>query len=515
MATSGRGRDRVVGARDRGARPRPRCSPLRWALPILGIALVLFPPEVGSTALVVDGAVAAGAIEAQMDKHALRGVAVAIVEGDEVVHLAGYGTAGGDRAMTPQTQMFIGSQSKSFTALAVAQLADRGALDIDAPVRTYLPWFRVGDEEASARITIDHLVHHTSGLSDAGFGTLLPRHASLHDAVRALARAQPTAPVGAEFQYFNLGYTVLALIVEEVSGEAYADYLQEHIFEPLGMDDTTADPTTARDLAQGHTRVFGFPVPVSQPVPTHAIGAGYIVSTAEDMAAYVITIKDGGVGLVSEAMWRRMLTPGLGGYGFGWVIVDEGAKVLHGGANEAFRTDVNLYPRRDRAFVVLGNQGHQVDHFVSAVQLADTVEALTLGGEVPPVSRGWSVRWMGWVIGALVAGLVVLHVRNFAALGTWAERARRMSSGRRAWDIATSFLIPTVILVIVLTRVAAFYGDRFNLLTSMVYLRTGMPDVFVLMVVGVVPDYVQGVVKLVLWRRESRSGVAPATSHRV
>lgn len=443
----------------------------------------------------IDFAALDAAIEAQMAKHGLPGVAVAVVDGDEIAYLKGYGTAGGGRPMTPQTQMFIGSQSKSFTALAIAQLADQGRLDLDAPVQTYLPWFRVADADASAQITVDHLLHHTSGLSGAGYSVLLPDDATLEEAVRSLAQAQLTAPVGTQHQYFNLGYDVLAYLVETVSGESYANYVQAHILAPLGMHDTTADPATADHLAQGYTRLFGFAVPMVQPVRDYEIGAGYIVSTAEDMARFALAMKNGGAGLVSPAMARRIFTPGEGAYGMGWIIVDNGTKILHGGANEAFRTDVNLYPRRDRAFVLLDNQGHQVDHFVSAAQLANSVEAVVLGRTLA-VEQGWSVRWVGWGLGALVAALVVLHVRNFRALRTWRDRARRMTSRKKAWDVAVSFIIPTVILIVVFTLVRNFYGNRFNALTTLAYFRLGLPDVFILMLVGTVPDYVQGVIKL-------------------
>ncbi len=443
----------------------------------------------------IDFAALDAAVAAQMAKHGLPGVALAVVEGDEVVYLKGYGTAGGGRPMTPQTQMFIGSQSKSFTALAIAQLAEQGKLDLAAPVQTYLPWFRVADADASARITVDHLLHHTSGLSGAGYSVLLPDDATLEEAVRSLASAQLTAPVGKKHQYFNLGYDVLAYLVEVVSGESYADYVQTHILTPLGMHDSTADPTAARSLAQGYTRLFGFAVPMAQPVRDYEIGAGYIVSTAEDMARYALAMKNDGGGLVSPAMARRIFTPGDGAYGMGWIIVDGGTKILHGGANETFRTDVNLYPQRDRAFVLLDNQGHQVDHFISAAQLANSVEAVVLG-RTPVTEQGWSVRPLGWALGALVAALVVLHVRNFRALRTWRERARRMTPARRAWDVAVSFIIPTVILIVVFTLVRNFYGNRFNLVTTIAYFRLGLPDIFILMLVGTVPDYIQGIIKL-------------------
>jgi CubicO group peptidase (beta-lactamase class C family) len=435
-------------------------------------------------------------IAAQMAKHGLPGVAVAVIEGGEIVYLEGYGSAGGRRPMTPQTQMFIGSQSKSFTALAVAQLAEQGQLDLNAPVRTYIPWFRVADEEASGKITINHLLHHTSGLSEAGYGVLLPDDATPEEAVRSLARARLTAPAGTKMQYFNLGYAVLSYLVEVVSGERYADYVRAHIFEPLGMSASTADPAAARGVAQGYSRLFGFPYPVRQGAPAYAVGDGYIISTAEDMARYAAAMLKGGAGLASQAMMKRIFTPGLDAYGMGWIIVDGGGKIFHGGANEAYRTEVNLYPGRGRAFVVLANEGHQVDHFVSAKQLTDSVEAVVLGLIPPPVNQGWSVRRIGWGFGIFVLILVALQIRNFLALRGWRERAPQMSPAKRAFTVAISFIIPVVILIIVFSQIKGFYGSRFNLLTSAFYFRLGLPDVFILLLIGTLPDFIQGGIKL-------------------
>jgi CubicO group peptidase (beta-lactamase class C family) len=452
------------------------------------------PPE-GSTNFATLDTV----ITAQMSKHGLPGVALAVIESGEIVYLKGYGSAGMDRAMTPQTPMFIGSQSKSFTALAIAQLADQGKLDLNAPVQTYIPWFRVADEAAARQITLNHLLHHTSGLSDAGYGVLLPLDASLEQAVRSLAQAQITAPVGSKHQYFNTGYSVLAYLIELTSGESYASYIRNHILTPLGMRSTTAAPTTASGVAQGYSRLFGFPLPMRQDIPAYAVGAGYIVSNAEDLARYAIAIQSGGARLVSPEMMKNILTPGVGAYGMGWYIVDNGAKIFHGGANETFRTEVNLYPTRNRAFVLLTNEGYQVDHFISAGQLTASVEAIVLGNPAPPLSQGWSVQWIGWGIGILVLGLIGLHTHNFLALRGWRKRIRTLSPARQVLDVAISFLIPTVILLIVYSQVKAFYGDRFNLLTNLAYLSSGLPDVFILMLVGTLPDYLQGILKII-WR---------------
>ncbi len=435
------------------------------------------------------------AIETQMSKHGLPGAALAVIQGDEIVYLKGYGTAGGQE-MTAQTQMFIGSQSKSFTALLVAQLAEQGKIELNAPVQTYIPWFTIADEEAAAQITVNHLLHHTSGLSESGFSVVLRSEATPEEAVRALASARLTAPIGKKFQYFNLGYDVLSYVVETVTGQRYADYLDAQVLEPLGMTSTTAKPETAANLSWGYTRLFGFAAPMPQPVRTYEIGAGYIVSTAEDMARYTIAMMNTGAGLVSPATARQMFTPGLGDYGMGWHITRDGTKIYHGGANETFRTDVNIYPKRERAFVLLVNQGHLVDHFVSSPQLTNTVEAVVLGNAPLPVEQGWSVRWMGWGLGVIFLALIVLHTRNFINLfSRWSVRARSMAPVKLAIDVAINFIVPGVILMILFSQMQAFFGYRFNLLTNFVQFPTIMPDVFLLVLVGTLPDYIQGVIK--------------------
>ena len=443
-------------------------------------------------------------IEAQMEKHGLPGVAIAIVDGDDVVYSQGFGRAGRDRSMTAEMQMFIGSQSKSFTALAVAQLAEQGLLDLDELVQTYIPWFRVADETASGQITVRHLLTHSSGLSDAGFPVVLTRDTSLEEAVRALERASLTALVGSEFQYFNRGYTVLAYLVEIRSGQPFADYVRDQIMIPLGMENSTADSGSTQAIAQGYSRLFGFNFPMPQPTPEYGTGAANMVSTVEDLAKFAIAMNNQAEALVSPMMGEEIFTPGLGGYGFGWWIVDDGDKAFHGGADETFRTDVNLYPQQGLAFVLLVNQGHQFDHFVSAMQLLDSVEAFVLGSAPIPVGEGWSVRWLGWGVGIITLGLSIMHVHNFIKLRSWPERAKNMSKRKRLTDIGLSFLIPTVILVIVLSQVRAFYGDRFNLWPTLVGMPRIIPDVFILMLVAAIPDYVQGIIKIILWQRKPK-----------
>jgi CubicO group peptidase (beta-lactamase class C family) len=142
-------------------------------------------------------------IERQMERLNMPGVALAIVEGDKVVYLRGFGRARpGGEAPTPQTPFIIGSLTKSFTALAVMQLVEDDKVELDAPVQRYLPWFRVADPRASAQITVRHLLNQTSGLptlsGEIQLADLDDRPDASERQARALSTLELTRPVGSE-----------------------------------------------------------------------------------------------------------------------------------------------------------------------------------------------------------------------------------------------------------------------------------------------------------------------------
>ncbi len=489
----------------------------------LAISLSLFCDSVSAnsyTAIAIDFPAIDAYLAAQMKKHDLAGLALAVIEGTETVYLKGYGMTGDGLAMTAQTQMYIGSQTKSFTALAIAQLAEAGLLDLDAPAKAYIPWFEVADPQASQQITIRHLLHHTSGLSEAGFNVILSDDASLEECVRALKDAHLTAPTGSQFQYFNYGYDVLGYILEQVSGQSYADVIGQNILVPLQMDNSTADPLHAPELSTGTMRVFGVRYSLREPPDRPDIPAGYIVSTVEDMAHFAIAMNHQGeylgTKLLSDQGMRELFKPQLAGYAMGWNIGSSygTTHIFHGGANRTFHTFVDLYPNRDRGFVLIVNQGSQPDHFISAQQLFLGLDALVLGQQPPTIAQGVPVRWIGWGLLAMVLALVCLHIWNFYKLRNWIRRAQSMSRIRLAWDVAFSFLIPVVLMIVVIFQVRAFYGNRFNLVVQFQQMFRLIPDIGILVVVGTVPDLVQGLLKLywvVTGKTKSKPKTVPQT----
>ena len=240
-------------------------------------------------------------IEDGMGSSGMPGFAVAVVSGGDVVHARGFGDAGGGRRVTPQTPFVLGSTAKSFTALAAMQLVDAGRLELDAPARRYVPEFRLADQRAADRITVRQVLQQTTGLPETAGGPVVRSAAdgTALEALRELGDASPAAAPGDAFEYSNGNFILAGLIVERASGQPYGEYVQRHIFAPLGMRNSyvALDAAQRAGLATGHRYWFGF----SQGARTH-LPCGYPVRGLPHLLG-------GGHGALSRDVPRRRSRP--------------------------------------------------------------------------------------------------------------------------------------------------------------------------------------------------------------
>src|SRR6266699_3289215 len=273
-------------------------------------------------------------VSEQVQANHIRGAALRLVHNDQIVHPRGLGEPPQrGRAATPQPPSILASVSKSFTALAIMQLVEAGKVKLDAPVQRYLPWFRVADPVASARITLRHLLYHTSGIPSSACSTEQVTM-TLEQFVRSLGTVVLERAVGSHYNYCSANYDVLGLIVQTVSGQSYASYVQQHIFAPLQMHDSFASEQEARHdgLAQGYRWLFGVPVPFDL-YEAFNVPAGFLVSSAGEMTHYLVAQMNGGrfgsATVLSPAGIATMHAPGValppggvqeatGSYGMGW-----------------------------------------------------------------------------------------------------------------------------------------------------------------------------------------------------
>ena len=324
-------------------------------------------------------------VDEQLRDARIPGASLAIVENDTIAHIATFGNDGNGNEVTADTPFWIGSNTKSITALATMQLVEAGLIDLDAPVQDYLPEFRVADSEASARITIRHLLNQTSGLSrtDSVRAIAAGRNQTIEEVIADMVTLELNRPVGESFEYANYNSVVLGAVIEEVADQRWQDYVEEHIFTPLGMSRTytSKEAAEANGLTATHRSWFGFPVEFDGEHLEGFASTGYVYATANDMARYLTMYTQGGElegqRVLSEAGIAEMLTGATNErvfhlqsqtfaaqYGAGWFIgpfADATDARWHQGSLPHFTTWMVLLPDTDQAVIVMLNQGNQFD----------------------------------------------------------------------------------------------------------------------------------------------------------
>jgi CubicO group peptidase (beta-lactamase class C family) len=285
---------------------------------------------------------------------------VLVAKGGKVVLSKGYGMANYELEVpnTPQTKFRLGSITKQFTALAIAQLQERGQLNIEDPITKYLPDF---PKETGDKVTIYHLLTHTSGIpSFTGFADYpqIKMNKFSGDKLINWLKGKPLefAP-GENFKYNNSGYFLLGYIVEKVSGKTYEQFVQENIFTPLAMKNTGFDryTTLIKNRAAGYT-VKGKELENAEYIDmTVPGGAGAMYSTVEDLYSWdraLYTEK-----LVKKATLEKVFTPFKNNYAYGWVVDEQfkRKRVNHGGGIEGFNTIIVRFINDDTCIVALSN----------------------------------------------------------------------------------------------------------------------------------------------------------------
>ncbi|MBO4878145.1 MAG: serine hydrolase [Ruminococcus sp.] len=222
----------------------------------------------------------------------------------------------------------IGSVSKTVCAAAAMQLVDEGKLELDAPVTDYLPDFRMADSRCKD-ITIRMLLSHTSGLmgtSGEDFMLFDDRDSDPHDTLlEKLSKQKLKADPGAFSAYCNDGFSLLELVIEEVSGESFSDYVEKHIFSPLGMKDSgTALGDAFRSSGQAGVFVNGSWIKEDYCM---ASASGGVICSAADLSRFGKAFFTGNTELLSEKSKNEMKKRNIdeeyeGGYGLGWDTVE-------------------------------------------------------------------------------------------------------------------------------------------------------------------------------------------------
>lgn len=306
-----------------------------------------------------------------MSKYDVPGVSVALVSDEKVLWMKSYGYADVERSIsaTPRTVYQVGSISKTFTAAAVMQQVERGALDLDAPIQNYLPDFTMKSRWGGVpKPSLRELLSHHAGLPTyylKGFFS----HQSLGELMQALKDEHLAYPPRQIFNYSNLGPDIAGAALERLSGAAFAKYMQRELLDPLGMStssfalDERVQPLFARGYMKNNP---------SDAVTIRDVPAGGLFSNVEDLARFMRMMLSRGTldgrRILSSTSITEMLAPQFADlplnfgqrFGLGWMlsgipVYNAGPVVWHNGGTKTFISQMALLPEKKLGVVVLAN----------------------------------------------------------------------------------------------------------------------------------------------------------------
>lgn len=294
------------------------------------------------------------------------GLSIAVLRGSDTLVFKGYGYADleNDVAAAANTVYRLGSLTKQFTAAAILKLVQRGKLALDDPLTRFLPDYPMHGDT----ITIRELLNHTSGIpnyTDLGDKFWSKSRLDLsHQQLLYLFENEPLDfPPGTKWSYSNSGYYVLGMVIEKLSDESYADYLQKNLFDPLGLSHTyyCRNQPLIEHRAEGYATDAGHLVNDEPLSMTSPFSAGALCSTIGDLVRWTARLHGGRV--VSPASYHEMTTPPKlpdgkdTGYGFGLGIgaLNGHRRISHGGGINGFATYLSYYPDDRVTIVVLAN----------------------------------------------------------------------------------------------------------------------------------------------------------------
>ncbi len=315
------------------------------------------------------------------------GAGVSIVRGDSIVLSEGFGKrkSGGKDKVDGETIFRLGSLSKGFAGVLAADLEDEGKIHWSDKVRDFIPDFQLGDKKNTDKITLAHILSHTSGTPYHSFTNLVDAGIPLREIAARFKEVKPISEPGALYSYQNAMFSLSSEMMRKVTGEDISETLQNKFFNPLGMCSTTTDYETlsnSPDIAIPHVRTRrGWRSTKLTDSYHNAIAAGGINASAGDMAKWMRFLLGHNPEIMDNAALREAFSPFVAlsennkyyqrwpghlrsYYGFGWRIHKfyadgdlQNEKTIwhHGGSVNHFRNEIAVYPEADLGICVLLN----------------------------------------------------------------------------------------------------------------------------------------------------------------
>ncbi|GAF65138.1 beta-lactamase [Bacillus sp. TS-2] len=313
----------------------------------------------------------------------LTGASVILLKNGEVVFSKGYGLADMDngKEVDPDTTLMEwGSVSKVVTWIAVMQLVEEGKIDLNEDISTYLPDSFLTKLSYSEPITMYHLMHHTAGFEEYLFDLGYSDPTEIVSLKEGLIKTEPNQvyPPGEVVAYSNYSTALAGYIVELLSGQSFDDYVEDHIFEPLGMDTTEYNVVNHEEMAKGYVQTGPRQFQEYQPFYMSLYPAGALSGSAMDLAklASALTNQEEALTLFKDVeTLNTFLTTSyspvegfaINAHGL-WEYKGNYRGLGHGGNTDAFSANFHLVPEQQFSIVILTNQAGEIDVSIGLIE---------------------------------------------------------------------------------------------------------------------------------------------------
>lgn len=373
-----------------------------------------------------------------------------IIQEDEVIYQKIYQIGDYEYKVDLDTPFYIGSITKSFTALAIKQLASQGLIDINERVSVYLPWFDLKDDRGN-EIRVRDLIRHRSGLStlDGNMAYTYDSNYSIEELSQVITQTvQIDSLIGNINSYSNLNYIVLGAIIEKVTGLTYQDYMNSYVYDLMDMNHTYHNyiEAKANGLVPSYRVVNGLRIPVNVPHPTAHVPAGYTMSSTHDMTNYLMMFLHEGYFNSKSLFENNSLSSDSVTYDPYWQELEIHDEYFgHAGATFSATSQMIINQYRDMGILILTN--------ARDVSSTKPISAALISEGVFTILRGISyknpVPDFNWIIFTINSIFITLLIIDLLLFKRYMRMSHRYSIKRKIRFFLLDGVVPFVFLYLI------------------------------------------------------------------
>ncbi|MGQ4665426.1 serine hydrolase domain-containing protein [Metabacillus halosaccharovorans] len=392
-----------------------------------------------------------------IEEYNIPGASLVIIKDGDLVFLENWGVQSNGSPVTNDTLFTLGSVSKPLTSLGIMMLVQQNIIDLDQTIDTYIPSFTYKRNGQENKITIRHLLTHTSGISSYEGLKIAELNIrgkdAINDAVQKLNNVELNHEPGEVHQYSAANYLLLGKIIENVSNQSFTEFMNEEIFSKLGMNQTVGNYKSASELGYqpGFQSWFGKPIKSENIYDDSGAPYGYISSTSNDMAKYIQFLLKG-EDLLSKQNFKTYISPQVSRkedmyYGLGWRIStkENDSYFYHGGETPDSRSELLVNSEKNYGFILLTNKNN-ISEVLQTTYMKESIKAIIENGKLPESPKvTHQMQWMT-LFGTILLSL--LSVWNLFVL------KRKSTVRKKLWIIVgLTSIICSITLIPALTYI--------------------------------------------------------------